>query len=201
MPLTDTGVHNALNNVGVTHIGLFSDYSTEVTGGSPAYARKATTPSAAASRQKQLVPTQLEFDVPAGTVVNFVSAHDALTSGNVLDKAPIGSSKSGVATVAASDDLFLSKGHTLSAGNRVVVFQVANEAIPTGLTVGTVYYVIASGLTADAFKLSATSGGTAVDITADGEVFWMDCVPATDAAQFVLRLLANSFNLDGRAIK
>ncbi len=201
MPLTDAGVHAALDGTGVTHIGLFSDYTTEVTGGSPAYARKATTPASAASRQKQLVPSQLEFDVPAGTTVNFVSAHTALTAGTNIDNAPIGTSKQGAATVAASDDLFLSKGHGLTTGNRVVFFQVANESIPTGVTVGTVYYVIASGLTTDAFRVSTTSGGSTIDVTADGETFWMDCVPVTDAAQFVVRLPANSFNLDGRAIK
>jgi hypothetical protein len=143
----------------------------------------------------------LEFDVPAGTTVNFVSAHTAITAGTNIDKAPIGTSKQGAATVSASDDLFLSKGHGLTTGNRVVFFQVANESIPTGVTVGTVYYVIASGLTTDAFRVSTTSGGSTIDVTADGETFWMDCVPVTDAAQFVVRLPANSFNLDGRAIK
>jgi len=38
----------------------------------------------------------------------------------------------------------------------------------TGLTSGTTYYVIASGLTANAFKVSATSGGSTVDITGTG---------------------------------
>ena len=38
----------------------------------------------------------------------------------------------------------------------------------TGLTNNTTYYVIASGLTANAFKVSATDGGSTVDITGQG---------------------------------
>ena len=36
-------------------------------------------------------------------------------------------------------------------------------ALPTGITAGTIYYVISTGLTADAFQFSATSGGSAVN--------------------------------------
>ena len=37
--------------------------------------------------------------------------------------------------------------------------------IPTGLTADTQYYVISSGLTSSVFKVSATLGGTEIDIT------------------------------------
>jgi len=36
-------------------------------------------------------------------------------------------------------------------------------ALPTGITAGTTYYVIAAGLTANAFEVSATRGGSAVN--------------------------------------
>lgn len=36
-------------------------------------------------------------------------------------------------------------------------------ALPTGITAGTVYYVIATGLTANTFQISATPGGSAVN--------------------------------------
>jgi hypothetical protein len=58
--------------------------------------------------------------------------------------------------------------HGLSAGD-VLVYNNGGGASAGGLTSGTTYYVIASGLTADAFKVSATEGGlTPVDITGTG---------------------------------
>lgn len=53
-------------------------------------------------------------------------------------------------------------GHGLVAGDRITFHTLTGG---TGLTAGTAYYVIASGLGADTFKVSATSGGTEVDIT------------------------------------
>ena len=57
-------------------------------------------------------------------------------------------------------------GHGLQAG-QPVVFSTTG-ALPTGLTAGTVYYVSATGLTTDAFSVSATDGGAAIDTTAAG---------------------------------
>jgi len=57
-------------------------------------------------------------------------------------------------------------GHGLQAG-QPVVFSTTG-ALPTGLNAGTVYYVSATGLTADAFSVSATAGGAAIDTAAAG---------------------------------
>ena len=38
----------------------------------------------------------------------------------------------------------------------------------TGLTVGTVYYVISAGLTANDFEVSATAGGSAINTSSAG---------------------------------
>ncbi len=51
--------------------------------------------------------------------------------------------------------------HQLSAGDPVK-FKTAG-ALPTGLVAGTTYYVIATGLTADVFRVSATLGGAAIN--------------------------------------
>lgn len=51
--------------------------------------------------------------------------------------------------------------HGLNVGDPVV-FRTTG-ALPTGITAGTVYFVIAAGLTADAFQFSATVGGAAVN--------------------------------------
>jgi hypothetical protein len=53
--------------------------------------------------------------------------------------------------------------HGFSAG-KVVRFSTTGE-LPTGLAEDTDYYVIAAGLTADAFEVSATSGGAAINTT------------------------------------
>lgn len=57
-------------------------------------------------------------------------------------------------------------GHGLTAGQPVVF--TTTGTLPTGLTAGTVYYVVAAGLTADTFSVAATAGGTAIDTTAAG---------------------------------
>lgn len=61
----------------------------------------------------------------------------------------------------ASPGVFSKTGHGLAAGDKVVFSTTG--ALPTGLTAGTTYYVIAAGLTADAFEVSATDGGAAVN--------------------------------------
>lgn len=58
-------------------------------------------------------------------------------------------------------------GHLLNAGDVVKYFHGGGTAA-TGLTNNTTYYVIAGGLTTSAFKVSATDGGTEVDITGTG---------------------------------
>ena len=69
-----------------------------------------------------------------------------------------------VVTIDPATDLLSCVAHGLSAGDQVTI-SATQGSLPGGLTSGTTYYVIASGLTADVFKVSATSGGSAVDIT------------------------------------
>ena len=202
--LTDAGINAALDATGVTHVGVHTAYpggsgANEATGGSPAYARKATTPSAAASRQKQLVPSTVTFDLAAGTVAKWFVGWTASTAGSSRVLAPVGNTIQAVGTVAASDDLILSKGHGLTASKRVVFLPIANESLPTGITEGTDYYVLASGLTTDAFQISATDGGTAINFTTNGEMAIFDMVPDTSASQFQLQ--CTSLIVDGRFLK
>jgi len=68
-------------------------------------------------------------------------------------------------TAVAATDVCTAQGRTFTDGDRVRVYN-SGGALPTGLAASTDYYVRdASGST---FKLSATSGGAAVDITAAG---------------------------------
>ena len=69
--------------------------------------------------------------------------------------------------ISTSTDVITYTAHGLSAGDTVKYYNGGGTSA-TGLTTATTYYVIASGLTANAFKVSATSGGSAIDITGTG---------------------------------
>lgn len=68
------------------------------------------------------------------------------------------------ATGAASTDLVTKTAHGLTADTKVHFTTLTGG---TGLATLTTYYVISSGLTANAFKVSTSVGGSAVDITVD----------------------------------
>lgn len=57
-------------------------------------------------------------------------------------------------------------GHGFTAGQPIVF--TTTDTLPTGLTTGTVYYVIAAGITSDAFSVAATPGGTGIETTGAG---------------------------------
>ena len=61
----------------------------------------------------------------------------------------------------ASPGVFSLTAHGFTEGS--VVYFSTTGALPTGLTAGTAYYVIKAGLTADAFEVSTTIDGTAVN--------------------------------------
>ncbi len=62
---------------------------------------------------------------------------------------------------SATPAVFTSVAHGLVAGDTVIL--ETDGALYTGLGVDTQYYVISTGLTADAFELSLTAGGTALN--------------------------------------
>lgn len=75
--------------------------------------------------------------------------------------------------VGNADDTIDAYAHGLEADQRVFVLAAPGAVIPTGLSENTAYFVLASGLTADVFKLSTSSGGAAVNITAGGASLFM----------------------------
>lgn len=62
--------------------------------------------------------------------------------------------------------IFTLIGHGLSIGDAIVLS--TSSGLPTGLVVGTVYYVISAGFGANAFEVSATLGGTAINTSSAG---------------------------------
>ena len=84
------------------------------------------------------------------------TARVAAFGGDRVDKA---------VTIDISADTFTTTSdHGLSA-NDEVTFTVSDGSFPTGIAADTTFYVISSGLTARVFKVSTSSGGSALDIT------------------------------------
>lgn len=104
MPFKNDGKHRMLNHLAgnaatgapITHASLHTGFpatgANEVTGGTPAYARKAITFEAAAGTELAGsidVTAAPVFDVPAGTTVAAVGYWTALTAGTIMADADV----------------------------------------------------------------------------------------------------------------
>jgi hypothetical protein len=184
--------------VGATHGSLHTAYSAtglnELTGGTPAYARKAATWAAASARSKA-TSASMAFDVAAGTTVRWVGFFDAVTTGNFLGMSPNGGGipeAFGVPDIA--NDILEAPGHGFANAQTVVVWTVPGVALPTPLVEGTVYYVISA--TTDDLQLSLTSGGAAINITAAGSGMLQRIVEEAFGAQGTLTVSTATMTLD-----
>lgn len=219
MPFNDTGKMVALDGLdeaiatGVKFIGLFQSSAdpgtgstftgTEATGGSPAYARQAVVWGAATTPGTKANTGALTFDVAAGSYFAF-GLFNALTgnlAGNFLGYLPFGGSVKGFGTVNAADltpNTISSSAHGLANTDRVMVYNVFAETLPTGLVEGTLYYVV--GATTDTFQVSLTSGGAAVDITAIGDLFFQKFVVEAFGGQGQITAAIGALVLDATAM-
>jgi len=82
--------------------------------------------------------------------------------------------------IDAGTPTFNATCHGLSASDKVVI--TGGTTIPCGLSLNTIYYVISSGLTTDAFQLSATDGGASISVsgTASGTFYVAQPLNITD---------------------
>lgn len=162
--LDQFGTNKAL--YGSLHTAYSASGANEVTGGSPAYARQALTWASAASNSKALSGTY-SWDVPASTTVGWIGFWDAVTAGNFAGMAAAGDASAYAFTVPSSTSTFLAPGSAFTSNEQVVILPTGGSTTPSGVTVGTIYYV--KSPSGDSFQLSASSGpGAAVSITADG---------------------------------
>lgn len=108
------------------------------------------------------------------TITHWGIGTDLTGAGNLLRYGPISGAFCGF-TAALSDDITI-PGHTLILDDRVVFYAgEADETFPTGLTQGTVYWVVsASG---DSVQVSTTQGGTPANITAIGAGICAEVTP------------------------
>lgn len=214
MPLNDTGKNACLTGGlgnAITHIGVHQTSTEpgtgtnaaagEATGGSPAYARQTVAWGTAASGARSNSGA-LTFDVAAGTY-GFLTFYNSLTANtnNYHGYAPINGSVKGffsVDTTLTNDQVF-SVAHGLVDTDRVMVYNVFAESLPTGLSEGTMYFVVSSAT--NTFKVSLTSGGSAVDITAvgGGEGYFQKVIPETFASQGQITVAIGALTLDATA--
>jgi hypothetical protein len=219
MPLNDTGknlawsagVANTSTGIKFVGVGVSGDpgtattlTGTEATGGTPAYARVAVA-WAAPSGGTDANSGALVIDVPPGTYSDllYFNAGTGNSVGNYIGYAPINGSVKGfgeVDSTGVTNDTITSSGHGLTTDDRVRVYNVFAESIPTGLTEGTLYFVLASGLTTDVFKVALTSGGAAINITAQGELYFQKVIPEVFASQGQITVAIGAIVLDGTVI-
>ena len=171
MPFITYAADYMLNQWAANH-GLYmsahSAYSTsgahELTGGS--YARVAVTWTSASANSLSL-STSYTINAPAGSTIAWIGFWDASSGGNFQGMFPnAGGGANYTFSAPSSTDILLAPGSGYAVTQPVVVLPSGGSVLPTGLTAGTVYYV--SAPSSDSFKLSATSGGSAINLTADG---------------------------------
>lgn len=142
---------------------------TEVSGGSyarepvPTGASSAWDAASGGATQNTGVETFPTATADWGEVVA-MALFDAVTVGNMLFWGFL----STLYWVFSADtaDVLTAPGHSLVNTDKVVVKTLGNSSLPTGLTADTIYFVRdVSGAT---FKLAATVGGAAIDLTAVG---------------------------------
>jgi len=162
MSLTTAAKNTMLNALTIDTASLHTAFpgltgANEVSGGAPAYARKAVSFAAAAGGSRSL-SAAVTFDVPATTVRWF----GFWSSGTYVGYAANGGQQL-LFQVDVTNNLVRSTAHGLANGTKVVFF---NSTVPTPLVEGTVYFVV--NATTDTFQVSATLGGPAIVLTGAG---------------------------------
>ena len=79
---------------------------------------------------------------------------------------PFGDPIEGISCTSASPGVVTAPGYVPAAGDAVAFSYTAGGSIPTGLTVGTIYYVVSPS--GDTFSVSATKGGSAINTSSTG---------------------------------
>jgi hypothetical protein len=158
----------------VRHLSLGPDQFTNISG--------------ANAQGKNQIETVLRFSVPMRVAPSFFAsstqnqntyfyfANFVLTNLRSLTSAQatttnvlIFRSNAGSLTVTISNAapaVVTGNGHGLAIGNKVKF--TTTGALPSPLVAGTEYFVISAGFTANAFQISQTSGGAAINTTTAG---------------------------------
>lgn len=173
------------------HTAYSATGGNELSGGS--YARVAVTWSTVSANVLALSGTPYSINVPASTTVAFLGFQDASSSGNFQGMVPLGGATGYTFAAPSSTGVLLAPGTAYTANQPVVVFAPAGSTLPTGLTAGTIYYV--KSPSSDSFSLSATSGGSAISLSADGSGLVQAITTETFASAGAYSLASAAWNL------
>lgn len=172
------------------HTAYSASGANEIDGGG--YARQEIDWNAAATRSKA-INGNIDFSVPAAAVCAWIGIWNA--AGSLFKgMAPAGGSTKAFQLDLTNERIYL-EGHGLVNGDRVVF---TGEAVPAGLTVGTLYWVV--GATAgdpDYFQVSSTEGGSAINLTgqASADARVSKIVPETFGGAGTFRVSAHTISL------
>lgn len=182
------------------YLSLHTDWSAtganEVSGGSPAYARKAAS-WGGASGGARVLSAAVTLDMPGNeitpVVARFVGRWDALTAGNFLGMSPLGGSEQKF-SVDLTAETVIEPAHGRANGQQVVFI---GGTAPGGLTIGTSYFVV--GATTDTYQVAATSGGSAINLTSHPTAGCVvsKIIPQTFTSQGTLQITSHPLTVAG----
>lgn len=166
----------------------------EVSGGTGPYARQQAA-FGAASAGAVANSAQIDFAGMPATTVWAWSIWTAVSGGTCLWTGWSGTVDLIAVSVAAdlTGNTLQSPSHGLVNDDRVVFETVAGLSLPTGITAGTIYWVLAT--TTDTFTISTTQDGSAVDITAGGVALVHKVVGRTTTSGQTLRIAAGELDV------
>lgn len=136
----------------------------------PAITFGAAAASSPASGRQRANSALVTFPQNTGTTQDMVAfgIWSAATAGTLKAVGFLDDDPAIIGTVDTADLITTQAVHGLVTDQRVLVEAFPGALLPVGLSENTSYFVLATGLTTTAFKVSTTSGGAAVDITAGG---------------------------------
>lgn len=100
---------------------------------------------------------------------------DSSGVGNLYYYGVLGSIAGPAIFIDPTGDAVTVQNHGLSNDDRVCFLVGQGQALPTGITEGTVYHVVSAAT--DTFDVSLTQGGASVDYTGDGDAIAYQVVP------------------------
>lgn len=191
----------------ITHIGILTAISNWRTGSVTetaysGYARQAISWSAAADTtdgngRKQTNSGTLTFPANGGADFSAIAlaGYTASSGGTLKHIQMLDVDDPVIGTWNATGDLITAYAHGLSTDQRVFVMAIPGGAEPNVVAENTAYFVLSAGLTADAFAISTSSGGAAVNATANGLVMVIPYTAQTIAANGSLTVAAGEIEI------
>jgi hypothetical protein len=197
--LTTTGRDALLTSITgvVTHVGLIQSIAdwragTVTAANYTSYARAAITWGAAgdttpAGGRKRANSGAVTFPKNTGTdqAVIAYGLYTDVSAGTLQAIGLLDTDQPIAGTCLASSDLITAYAHGLVTDQRVFMLASPFGPPPDVFAENTAYFVLAAGLTADVFALSATSAGAAINASTSGVAMWVPYKSQTIASNAV----------------